>query len=169
MSICLNVMDRDNRKTCARLQYILEKCCPYKEEVDDFFCYIVYQNLDFMQLKWIIDRCNFLMGKDYGLKFFDYDLLFLLEECDLIPETFKCDWNCIYALDKHGYIKKDKKGNYIKLKKKQSEFVSSLDWLSPADKAIMNKVIKRWKLYGRFFQDVADWWWVNFAGKKLKK
>ena len=41
-------------------------------------------------------------------------------------------------------------------------------WLSIADKKIMNKVIRRWKIYGRFFQSISNWWWHNFAGKKIK-
>lgn len=162
-----DVLDRDHRDQYACIKYILERCCPYKKENDRLNTYKVYQDMNFMQLKWILDRCNFLAAKWYGLVLFDYALLFVLEDTELKPSRFDLDWNCDYEVDIHGYFKKDKKGNLIKSSKK-CYGETYTDWLAPADIDIMNKVIFRWKLYGRFCQSISDWWF-NLKYKLKKK
>jgi len=154
-----DIFNRDHRHEYACIIYILKKCCPYTLENDRLKIYKIYKNLDFMQLKWIIDRCNFEAGKNFGLKFFDYDLLTLLEETDLVPRSFNIDWNCEYEEDVHGYIKKDKKGNPIKKKDIRRNNYSYMDWLSGADQYIMHKVIWRWKLYGKICVNISEWWY----------
>lgn len=161
-----DVVNRDRRAEYACVKYILERCCPYKEEIDRLNTYRVYQNMDFMQLKWILDRSNFLAAKWYGLVIFNYDMLWVLEDTDLIPKTFDCDWSCTYDTDNHGYFKMDANNQPIKIPGDQN--LDHMAWLSIADKKIMNKVIRRWKIYGRFFQSISNWWWYNFAGKKIK-
>lgn len=128
--LTMDVLKRDNSDVKACLRYILKRCCPYRKENDTLNVYKVYSNMDFMQLKWILDRCNFEAGKDYGLKFFDYEMLFVLEDTDLVPETFDCKW-------------KSKEEDYISI----------------ADKIIMNRVIRRWKLYGKICVNISEWWW----------
>lgn len=162
----LSVLNLDNRETLAAIRYILTRCCKKKakyitvEGVENDT--IIYYDipLDFMQFKWIIDRCNFMAGKDYGLKFIDYDLLTLLEDVDLVPFNFDADWACDYELDDHGWIKRDK--NRKPIKKKKIYESKEEDWLSVADIDIMNKVIRRWKLYGRMFVSISNWWYCKF-------
>ena len=155
-------LHHDNREVLACLRYILFRCCKYKYEIhsDDegeSWCVANRVSMDFMQLKWILDRCNFKAGKDYGLKFFDYDMLFVLEDAELIPETFDCeDWSSYYITDDHGWIKKDKNGKLMKTKGLGSK---EKDHLSGADVEIMNNVIFRWKLYGQWCVKLSNWWW----------
>ena len=137
----MDFLKRDNRDVFACLRYILKKCCSYREENDTKDTYIVYKNMDFMQLKWIIDRCNFLSAKWYGLKFFDYEMLFILEDTDLVPETFDCKW---------GQDQKEE------------------DFMSIADKLVMDKVIRYWKWYGRFTVAISEWWWIKVRKAKIK-
>ena len=156
-------LGRDNRNSFAILRYILTRCCSYKKEHDSKNVYRVYQNLDFMQLKWIIDRCNFLSGKWYGLKFLDYDLLDWINESDLVPETFNCDWGVHYATNEYDKILLDEKRKPVKIK---SKFISKEeDYLSGADIAIMNKVIRRWKIYGKISVIISEWWYKSFMKK----
>ena len=149
-------LGRDNRNSYAILRYILKRCCPSKN--------YKYKALDFMQVKWIIDRCNFLSGKWYGCTFLDYDLLDWLNEMPFIPETFDCDWKAHYATNKHGKILLDEKRKPVKIKTK---FISKEeDYLSGADIAIMNKVIRRWKIYGKISVIISEWWYQTFRKKK---
>lgn len=167
-----DVVKRDRRAEYACVKYILEHCCKIKyvadntDEEGESWAYMVKVPMDFMQLKWILDRSNFLAAKWYGLVIFNYDMLWVLEDADLIPETFDCDWGCTYDTDSHGYFKMDENNQPIKIPGDQN--LDHMAWLSIADKKIMNKVIRRWKIYGRFFQSISNWWWHNFAGKKIK-
>ena len=160
----LDIMHKDNREAYAAIRYILTRCCKSEAksiEVDGFDTLIYHDvPLDFMHLKWIIDRCNFLAAKYYGLKFFDYDLLFLLEDVDLVPFNFDTDWACDYELDDHGWLKLDK--NRKPIKKKKIYDSKEEDWLSVGDVYIMNKVIRRWKLYGKIFVNIDNWWYRKF-------
>ena len=45
-------------------------------------------------------------------------------------------------------IKTNKKGEPIKLKKKWES--KEEDFIAPADRWIMNKIIRRWKIYGKW-------------------
>lgn len=147
----LDITHRDNREALASIRYILTRCCKKETKSNKPIPF------DFMQLKWIIDRCNFLAAKYYGLKFFDYDLLFLLEDVDLVPLNFDTDWSCDYELDDHGWLKLDKNKKLIKKKRKFES--KEEDWLSVADIYIMNKVIRRWKLYGKILVKIINWWY----------
>lgn len=148
-------LGRDNRNSFAILRYILTRCCSIKN--------YEYKELDFMQLKWIIDRCNFLSGKWYGLKFLDYDLLDWINESDLVPETFNCDWEAHYATNEYDKILLDKTRKPVKIK---SKFISKEeDYLSGADIDIMNKVIRRWKIYGKLSVKISEWWYRTFRKK----
>lgn len=167
----LDITHKDNRTALASIRYILTKCCKQEAksiEVDGFDS-IIYHDipLDFMHLKWIIDRCNFLAGKEYGLKFLDYDILTLLEEIDLVPFNFDTDWSCDYELDDHGWLKLDK--NRKPIKKKKIYESKEEDWLSVADIDIMNKVIRRWKLYGKIIVNIQNWWYYTFQKKRLER
>ena len=142
----MDILKRDNRDVFACLRYILKKCCKQKyesctDEEGESWCHVDLLPMDFMQLKWIIDRCNFIAAKWYGLKFFDYEMLFLLEDSELVPETFDCKWG----------------------KNKKEE-----DFMSIADKLIMNKVIRSWKWYGRFTVAISEWWWIKIRKAKIK-
>ena len=166
-------LGRDNRNSYAILRYILKRCCYSKkiiiseEDDSDRIVKQIYQPMDFMQLKWIIDRCNYLSGKWYCLTFLSYDLLDWINEYDLIPETFNCDWEANYAINEYGKIIKNKKGNPIKVK---SNIINKEeDYLSGADIDIMNKVIRRWKLYGNIIVKINHWWYNNVTFRKKEK
>lgn len=158
-----DIMNRDHRDQYACIKYILERCCPYRKENDRLNIYKVYQNMNLMQLKWILDRCNFIAGKWFGLTFFEYSLFCMLEDTDLVPSSFDLDWDSDYVTDKYGYFKRNKKGEIIKTKKRISR--TYMDFISSGDKIIMDKVIRRWRLYGRFCQSISDWWFITFGTK----
>lgn len=157
------IMNKDHRGQYACIRYILERCCFSEAGYDGLN---TYKDMDFMQLKWILDRCNFLAGKWFGLVFFEYSLLCILEDTDLNPSSFDLDWNCDYVTDKYGYFKRNKKGDIIKTKRKVLR--TYMDFISSGDQIIMDKVIRRWKLYGRFCQSISDWWWIKIKKAKLK-
>ena len=162
----LDITHKDHREALASIRYILTRCCKKKAKyiaTDDIGngTTLYYDiPLDFMHLKWVIDRCNFLAAKYYGLKFIDYDLLILFEDIDLVPFNFDTDWSCDYELDDHGWLKLDKNRQLIKKKKIYDS--KEEDWLSAADVYIMNKVIRRWKLYGKMVVSINNWWYRNF-------
>lgn len=144
-------MRHDQRDVYALIRYILFRCCKYEVVSDDEGnATRVYKPLDYMQVKWIIDRCNYLCGKWYNLCFIPYDIFNWWDDLDFIPSNFDCDWACDYKELKNGKLKKTKK----KWESKEQDF-----W-RPCCIDIANKVIRRWKLYGRFFQKIADWWWM---------
>ena len=70
MIIYTDWLNRDNREYYACLRYILFRCC--KSEVvsdDEGNATRIYKPIDFMDMKWIIDRCNYLKGKKFNLDF----------------------------------------------------------------------------------------------------
>ncbi|MBO4622567.1 MAG: hypothetical protein J5691_01635 [Bacilli bacterium] len=149
MIIYTDWLNRDNREYYACFRYILFRCCkPMVISDDEGEAKRVYKPIDFMDMKWIIDRCNYLKGKGFNLDFIPYSLLNWYDEIDWEPNYFNCDWNCEYKVDMHGKIKTNKKGEPIKLKKKWES--KEEDFIAPADKWIMNKIIRRWKIYGKW-------------------
>jgi len=162
MIIYTDWLNRDNREYYACLRYILFRCCSKKKGI--------YQPLDFMHVKWIIDRANYIVGKSFNIDFIPYSLLNWYDEIDWVPEYFNCDWECDYKLDKNGKIKTNKKGEPIKVKKK---WVSKEeDFIAAADKWAMNKAIRKWKLYGKFYQGIDNWIWqlkLKIKAKHEKK
>jgi len=161
MIIYTDWLNRDNREYYACLRYILKRCCKSKFIIDesdsDRVAHIVYKPINFMDMKWIIDRCNYLVGKNFNLDFIPYSLLNWYDDIDWEPECFNCDWECDYKVDMNGKIKTNKKGEPIKVKKKWIS--KEEDFIAPADKWIMNKIIRRWKLYGKFYVKVDNFIW----------
>ena len=71
MIIYTDWLNRDNREYYACFRYILKRCCKYKVVSDDEGNAIrIYKPIDFMDMKWIIDRCNYLVGKDFNVDLF---------------------------------------------------------------------------------------------------
>lgn len=166
MIIYTDWLNRDNREYYACLRYILFRCCKYKIISDDEGnATRVYKPIDFMDMKWIIDRCNYIKGKDFNLDFIPYSLLNFYDEIDWIPDRFQCDWTCDYKIDNYGKIKTNKHGKPIKHKKKwESE---EEDFIAPADKWIMNKVTRKWKIYGKWSVKLNNFLWK--LKRKIKK
>ena len=84
-----------------------------------------------------MDRCNFLLGKRFGIDLLPYSFLSWYEEAHFVPEYFDTDFSCEYKMQKNG-----------KLKKVESNYEES-DFISACEEQIMNIVIRRWKVYGR--------------------
>ncbi len=145
-------MRHDQRDIYALMRYILFRCCKYEVVSDDEGnATRVYEPMDYTQLKWIIDRCNYLCGKWYNLEFISYEMFNWWDELDFIPETFDCDWTCDYLETKKGKLKK--------IKNKHGNIWKEQDFWRPCCIEVANKIIKRWKIYGRFCQKIANWWW----------
>lgn len=166
MIIYTDWLNRDNREYYACLRYILKRCCKYKVVSDDEGnATRVYKPIDFMDMKWIIDRCDYLIGKNFNVDFIPYSLFNWYDEIDWEPSYFNCDWNCEYKTDMHGKIKTNKKGEPIKIKKKWIS--KEEDYISDAERWIMNKVIRRWKIYGKFYVKADNLIWK--LKNKLKR
>lgn len=135
-------MRHDQRDIYALIRYILFRCCKKDKNGK-------YIPLDYMQVKWIIDRCNYLCGKWYNLEFISYEIFNWWDDLDFTPETFDCDWVCDYIETKNGKLKKTKK----KWESKEQDF-----W-RPCCIDIANKIIKRWKLYGKTLVKIINWWY----------
>ena len=118
------------------MYYILLKICKkvkkYKLGNNDEWDYQIetsYKEIDFMHIKWIIDRANFRCAKRYGNIILDYESLdFFMDFKHAVPEAF--------SLIKNKY--------------------TYLDYLCDADKECLDKLIKRWKLYGKYIISIDN-------------
>lgn len=158
-TIPMNVVNRleKARTYCALLRYILFRCCKQmKEEYqlgdedDDWITSVrtIYKPMDFMDLKWIVDRCNFEHCKDYGIPCIDYEQFSW--ECDndhLVPEQFACDFTIQYKTTKNDMAKEVK------------NVYTEKDFLSTSDKLVLNRVIRRWKVYGHISVMIDEFYW----------
>ena len=166
MIIYTDWLNRDNREYYACFRYILKRCCKYKVASDDEGnATRVYKPIDFMDMKWIIDRCNYLVGKNFNADFIPYSLFNWYDEINWEPSYFNCDWNCEYKTDRRGKIKTNKKGEPIKIKTKRE--YKEEDYISDAEKWIMNKIIHRWKIYGKWLVKLDNFIWK--IKNKLKR
>lgn len=117
------------------VEYILLNICkklnkPIKYKFSDYDKPIksYYKPVDFYDLKWIIDRANYLNGKHYCFSIISYEFVSIFcEDCILVPEQF------VYNIKDYNL----------------------LDNVSISDIRILDKIIARYKLYGKiccFFQ-----------------
>ena len=140
-------LQRDNRDWYACTRYILFKCCKktkkYKlgQDIPGWERSVMteYLPIDFLDYKWIIERCNFELSKDFGLDLLPISFLHWYEEAHFVPEYFDTDFGCDY--------KKDKNNKWRKIKRKEPW--KERDFISDADIWAMDKVIRKWKIYGR--------------------
>ena len=137
----------DHRDYFACTRYILFRCCKKTKEAyqlgEDIVGWetsvrTVYKPLDYIDFKWIMDRCNFLLAKSYGVDLLPNSFLSWYEDGHFVPEYFDDDFTCDYKKTKNGKWKKVQSNN------EESDFISGAEiWA-------MNKVIRRWKIYGRY-------------------
>lgn len=129
----------ETQRTCAEvIHYILMNICKrnhiwyYLGENNDWDYQVKtrFKEADFMDVKWIIDRANFLSCVWYGIPVISS--MYLELHCDdhFVPESYRC--------------KENHEETYF---------------LAPADIQILNKVIFRWKLYGRFVVSLTELWY----------
>ena len=144
----LGWMSRDCRDFSACTRFILFRCCKkvskkYKlgEDIEGWERSVMteYLTMDYMDFKWVVDRCNFELGKSFGTDLLPCSFLSWYEDAHFVPEYFDEDFTCDW--------KKDKKGKW---KKVESNSIES-DFISAAEVWAMKKVIRRWKIYGRWF------------------
>ena len=139
-------LNDDIRDRLALTRYILFRCCKkakkeYKlgKDIEGWERSIVtqYKPIDFLDFKWIVDRCNFKASKDFGVDFLPNSFVSWYEEAHFVPEYFDADFTCDYKKLKNGKWKKIQSNN------EESDFISG------AEVDIANKMIRRWKLYGK--------------------
>lgn len=160
-------LKEDNRDRLALTRYILFRCCKkakkqYKlgQDIEGWERSIMteYLPIDFMDFKWIVDRCNFKMAKFYGVDFLCNSFVHWYEEAHFVPEYFDADFTCDY--------KKMKNGKWKKIK---TNWVEE-DFVSGAEICVAKKIIRRWKLYGRWFVKIDNWYWgLKYKIKKYLK
>lgn len=146
--------DIRDMKACTR--YILFRCCKKVRETYQLGKDIVgwetsvrttYLPMDFMDFKWIVDRCNFELAKNFGTDLLPNSFLSWYQDSHFVPENFDDDFTCDYKRQKNG-----------KFKKIQSNNIES-DFISAAETWAMDKIIRRWKLYGRFYVKLDNLKW----------
>ena len=149
----LDWLNSDIRDRLALTRYILFRCCKkvkkqYKlgQDIEGWERSIIteYKPLDFMDFKWIVDRCNFESSKDYGIDFLSNSFLSWYEEAHFVPEYFDADFSCDYKKMKNGKWKRIKSNN------EESDFISG------SEICIAKKIIRRWKLYGRWLVKLSN-------------
>ena len=152
----LDWLNSDIRDRLALTRYILFRCCKkvkkqYKlgQDIEGWERSITteYKPLDFMDFKWIVDRCNFESSKNYGIDFLSNSFLGWYEEAHFVPEYFDADFSCDYKKMKNGKWKRVKSNN------EESDFISG------SEICIAKKIIRRWKLYGRWLVKLSNLYW----------
>lgn len=154
----------DNRDMLACARYILFRCCKkvkkYKlgQDIEDWEKSIMteYLPMNYMDFKWVVDRCNFELAKHFGTDLLPNSFLSWHQDSHLVPEYFDTDFTCNY--------KKLKNGKWKKIESNSEEG----DFISAAEVWAMNKVIKRWKIYGKWLVKL-DSWWYNLKNKIIKQ
>ncbi len=161
-------LNEDCRDYFACVRYVLFRCCKktqkYKlgKDVEGWSKSFMteYKPIDYMDFKWIMDRCNFLLAKDHGVELLPNSFLSWYEDAHFVPEYFEVDFSCDYKKLKNGKLKKVQSNN------EESDFISG------ADMWAMNKIIRRWKIYGRWFVKLDNFWWKlkwKFRKNKLEQ
>ena len=160
----LSVLNGDIRDMKACTRYILFRCCKktriYKlgEDIQDWETSVMteYKPMDFMDFKWIVDRCNFELSKGFGTELLPNVFLSWYQDGHFVPEYFDDDFTCEYKRLKNGKWKKIQSNN------EESDFISA------AEVWAMRKIIRRWKLYGRFYVKLSNFYYKlkwNLKGK----
>ncbi len=145
----------DHRDYLACTRYILFNCCKktilYKlgEDIPDWEESVEtqYIPLDYLNFKWIVDRCNFILSKQFQLTLLPNSFISWHIDSHFVPEYFDTDFTCLYKKDKHN-----------KLVKQESN-LQEIDFISGAEYAVMKKVCKRWKIYGKHIINLQKFWW----------
>lgn len=153
----INWIGGDYRDYLACTRYILFRCCKKTQEHKvgedivgwEHSVQTKYEPIDFMDFKWIVDRCNFLLAKTYGIHMLPTSFLGWHEDSHFVPESFNADFTCQYKKQKNGKFKKYKP----KYELNESSFISE------AEQWAMNKIIWRWKAYGRFCIKLSNLYW----------
>lgn len=151
----LSVLNGDIRDMKACTRYILFRCCKktriYKlgEDIQDWETSVMteYKPMDFMDFKWIVDRCNFELSKGFGTELLPNVFLSWYQDGHFVPEYFNDDFTCEYKRLKNGKWKKVQSNN------EESDFISA------AEVWAMRKIIRRWKLYGRFYVKLSNFYY----------
>ena len=157
-------LNNDIRDYLALTRFILFRCCKkakkeYKlgKDIEGWERSITteYIPIDFMDFKWIVDRCNFKMSKDYGVVYLPNTFLSWYEEAHFVPEYFDADFTCDY--------KKMKNGKWKRVQSNNEEY----DFVSGAEVCVAKKMIRRWKIYGKWFVKLDYLWWKIIS--KIRK
>ena len=151
----LSLLNGDIRDMKACTRYILFRCCKktriYKlgEDIQDWEISVMteYKPMDFMDFKWIVDRCNFELSKGFGTELLPNVFLSWYQDGHFVPEYFDDDFTCEYKRLKNGKWKKVQSNN------EESDFISA------AEVWAMRKIIRRWKLYGRFYVKLSNFYY----------
>lgn len=98
-----------------------------------------YEELDYFDFKWILDRINFLHSVRYGFGVIDYHTYLSYDEYRTLNDYKYIDWRI-----------------------NDSDTNNSHDeWLSDSRKECINNVIFRYNLYGKWLLKL-EWLWYNF-------
>lgn len=107
----------------------------------DFKVKTRYKEVDFMHVKWIIDRANFISNKWFGLNVIPSVYIHMYVDSHFVPEAFRLSCN-----HEETY------------------------YLSCSDLQCLNKAIKKWKMYGKVAVNLDNMKWkvINWFKKDEK-
>lgn len=156
--ICYNdFMHHDYREEMAAMQYILYNTCKkrknniIKDNESKVDIHTDYIPLDFLVVRWIVNRANFYLACDHGLTLISMDFLNWFNEVPFVPESFMTDYTAEFSYDTKTLIESGKYPEY-----------TYKSFLSGAELFAMNKAIKRYKLYGKI------WLYISYKWFKIK-
>lgn len=142
--------DKDVQRDCQEIiHYVLINICKKLDKwqiigEDNEWDYSIrtrYKEIGFMHVKWIIDRANFLCNKNFGLNIIPSVYIHDRNEAHFVPESFRLTSNHELTY-----------------------------YMSGADIWCLNKVIKRWKMYGKVAVNLDNIKWkvINWFKKDEK-
>lgn len=163
----LDWLNDDYRDYLACTRYILFKCCKkvdlYRlgEDIPEWEESIEtqYIPLNYIDFKWIVDRCNFILSKQFQLTLLPNSFISWHIDSHFVPEYFDTDFTCEY--------KKNKNNKLVK----QKSDLQEIDFISGAEYYVMKKVCKQWKIYGKYSVRLQELVWKiknKFSALHLK-
>jgi len=163
MNYTFQWFNKDIRKEIANIHYLLSKVC--KKNSDGF-----YSTIDFISLKWMIDRINFDMSDKFGIDFFPNNMFhyFCSDDNEFNPDMFVCDWGANYKM-KNGHLV-FKKGS-VEPEEYKEKGLNRIykDYLSQAVIESVDRIVTRWKLYGRITSAINYFVYLNIIYPIKKK
>lgn len=121
----------DLQRINSCILYILLKVCKLNKadhQVEEYSS--KYKPINYQHFKWIVDRINFVSSVRYGITIIPNKYMSVCEELSLVPETFR---------------------NKASNKNKRYIFFENI---SMSDFECINYVIFRYKLYGKFVENL---------------
>lgn len=160
-------------KTCRKFKY-------YGPNRNSEIRYTRYEGFDPLDLLWIIrEYINIYAKKNYSLHisqiFWEYIYDFDFDFGDgtmIVPEFFELKWEYDYKISNEGWFQYDANGNGIIKNCNENYKNMKCTWkLSEMNIICLNKAIRKWKYYGRYYTYIDNkvWQLSNLIKKYIER